>query len=262
VPEHQRFEGRIRLVRGVVEATAKECGIDKGTLHPKIESLPTQGDIRGLTKDAAHELRYRGNDVAHGDFVNEVDEDDADAVLDVMTEILSEVCQGPARVNRMKVKRQGQGETDTTLHIARPLQVDDISKILLGAVAAGFFTLFGTWINSRRERTKWLRQEKVKAYTDFLIVIKGVVWTVHTAGIEGLPRPDVVSLTSASRQIEQARILVLAPPDVYFPAEKTVNAVAEMAGVVAGGPDIQAVEAFNKAAGAVKTARAELSAAM
>lgn len=96
----------ILLARGVVEATAKERGIDKGTLHAKIEALFSRGDIRGFTRDAAHELRFLGNDMAHGDFVNDVDSDDADAVLDVMTEMLSEVYQGPARVNRMKAKRQ------------------------------------------------------------------------------------------------------------------------------------------------------------
>jgi hypothetical protein len=105
------LRGAILLARGVVEATAKERGIDKGMLHAKIEALHAKGDIRGFTKDAAHELRFLGNDMAHGDFVNEVDADDADEVLDVMTEILSEVYQGPARVNRMKTKREGQGQT-------------------------------------------------------------------------------------------------------------------------------------------------------
>ncbi|MFJ6269267.1 DUF4145 domain-containing protein [Pseudarthrobacter oxydans] len=102
------LRGSILLARGVVEATAKERGIDKGMLHAKIEALHAQGDIRGFTRDAAHELRFLGNDMAHGDFINDVDNDDADAVLDVMTEILSEVYQGPARVNRMKAKRQAK----------------------------------------------------------------------------------------------------------------------------------------------------------
>ncbi|BCW67004.1 hypothetical protein NicSoilB4_17670 [Arthrobacter sp. NicSoilB4] len=111
------LRGAILLARGVVEATAKERGIDKGMLHAKIEALHAEGDIRGFTKEAAHELRYLGNDMAHGDFVNDVDADDADEVLDVMTEILSEVYQGPARVNRMKTKREGQGQTSNRSQI-------------------------------------------------------------------------------------------------------------------------------------------------
>jgi uncharacterized protein DUF4145 len=113
------LRGSILLARGVVEATAKERGVEKGRLYDKIEALHAQGDIRGFTKDAAHELRFLGNDMAHGDFVNEVDSDDADAVLDVMAEILSEVYQGPARVNRMKAKRQGQAQSDNSPQIAK-----------------------------------------------------------------------------------------------------------------------------------------------
>jgi hypothetical protein len=51
--------------------------------------------------------------MAHGDFVDPVDADDADAVLEVMAEILNEVYQGPARVNRMRDKRQRTGVAST-----------------------------------------------------------------------------------------------------------------------------------------------------
>lgn len=88
-----------------MEATAKERGITKGTLQSKIDELTDKGHVREFTKDAAHELRYLGNDMAHGDFIDPVAADDADAVLDVMAEILNEVFQGPARVQRMKAKR-------------------------------------------------------------------------------------------------------------------------------------------------------------
>lgn len=113
------LRGAILLARGVVEATAKERGILRGALHAKIDALHAQGDIRGFTKDAAHELRFLGNDMAHGDFINDVDVDDADAVLDVMTEILSEVYQGPARVNRMKAKRQATAQKETEPQITK-----------------------------------------------------------------------------------------------------------------------------------------------
>lgn len=99
----------ILLARSVVEATAKECGQTKGNLFTKIDAMYEAGEIREHTKDAAHELRFLGNDMAHGDFVNKVDDADADEVLAVMSEILNEVFQGPARVARMRAKRTAQG---------------------------------------------------------------------------------------------------------------------------------------------------------
>jgi hypothetical protein len=99
------FRASILLARGVVEAVAKDCGATKGTLHDKIEELSASSKIRQFTRDAAHELRFLGNDMAHGDFIEPVDSDDAESVLDVMSEILNEVYQGPARVRRMKQKR-------------------------------------------------------------------------------------------------------------------------------------------------------------
>jgi hypothetical protein len=44
--------------------------------------------------------------MTHGDFVDDVDPEHCEAVLSVMTEIASEVCQGPARVARMKARRE------------------------------------------------------------------------------------------------------------------------------------------------------------
>ena len=102
----QALRAAILLARSVVEATAKERGHTTGTLFAKIDALHKAEDIRGHTKDAAHELRFLGNDMAHGDFVNAVDDADADEVLAVMSEILNEVFQGPARVARMRAKRE------------------------------------------------------------------------------------------------------------------------------------------------------------
>ena len=79
----------ILLARGVVEAAAKDKGIASGSLFQKIEAMCSAGLVRTFTRDAAHELRFMGNDMAHGDFVASIAASDADAVLDVMSEILS-----------------------------------------------------------------------------------------------------------------------------------------------------------------------------
>ena len=102
----------ILLARGVLEATAKDNEITKGRLAEKIDELESKGLVRPFTRDAAHELRYLGNDMAHGDFVDTIVESDCIAVLDIVDEVLNEVYQGPARVVRMKEKRTGLTSAD------------------------------------------------------------------------------------------------------------------------------------------------------
>lgn len=104
----------ILMARAVIEATCKDRGATKGLLAAKIDELAAKELIRSYTKDAAHELRHLGNNMAHGDFVEDVEDDDADAVLAVMTEILGEVYQGPARAAQMKAKREAAKQASGT----------------------------------------------------------------------------------------------------------------------------------------------------
>lgn len=109
------YRASILMARAVVEATAKDQGIHDGNLAAKIEQLSAKGIVRSFTKDAAHELRFLGNGMAHGDFVDPTGRDDCDAVLEVVAEILNEVYQGPARVARMRSKRTGDGDADASI---------------------------------------------------------------------------------------------------------------------------------------------------
>jgi hypothetical protein len=84
------------LARAVVEATAKEKGITSGTLSKKIDDMHSQGWIRAHIKEAAHEVRHLGNDMAHGDFVDPVTQEEAEEVLTLMDEVLAEIFQSPA----------------------------------------------------------------------------------------------------------------------------------------------------------------------
>jgi hypothetical protein len=97
----------ILMSRTVVEATAKAKGITNGRLVQKIDELAAQDFIRESTKEAAHEIRHFGNDMAHGDIDTLPSEDDVQEVLALMSEVLNEVFQGPARVARIKAKREG-----------------------------------------------------------------------------------------------------------------------------------------------------------
>jgi hypothetical protein len=71
----------------------------------KIEELYSQGFIREHVKDAAHEIRHLGNEMAHGDFTSPVTSEEADLTLILMSEILDEVYQSPARVARARAAR-------------------------------------------------------------------------------------------------------------------------------------------------------------
>lgn len=98
--------GAVALARAVVEATAKDRGITGGSLEKKIDNLFDQQLIREYVKDAAHEVRFGGNEVAHGDLVAEpMDSATATEILGLMDEILDEVFQSPARVRHRKAQR-------------------------------------------------------------------------------------------------------------------------------------------------------------
>lgn len=100
----------VLLARGVIEAGCKDKGVTSGTLAAKIDTMKEEGHLRVHTQQMAHEIRYMGNDMAHGDFITEVEADAADEMLDLMSEFLNEVFQGPARVARITARRTGSTE--------------------------------------------------------------------------------------------------------------------------------------------------------
>lgn len=103
----------VSLARSVVEATAKEKGVTKGNLADKIDAMHDQGLLREHVRDAAHEVRHLGNEMAHGDFVQPVTAEEAEEVLELMAEVLHEVFQSPARVERRKQVRLAKQQQKT-----------------------------------------------------------------------------------------------------------------------------------------------------
>jgi hypothetical protein len=95
------LRGAILLARAVIEATAKDKGVTKGNLAQKIDQLHERGFIRAYLRDGAHEVRYTGNDMAHGDFPAAVSHADTEVLLQLMREVLMEVYQDPARRERL-----------------------------------------------------------------------------------------------------------------------------------------------------------------
>ena len=99
--------GAVAVARAVLEAVAKDKGIVKGSLKVKIDALRAAGLISEAMKEAAEEIRFAGNEAAHGDLVGEqLNVEDADEIVSLMDSILERVYQEPAQVERIRAKRE------------------------------------------------------------------------------------------------------------------------------------------------------------
>lgn len=103
------FMAAILMARTVVEATAKANEIATGTLASKINQMKDRSLIRPAIAEQAHEVRFMGNDMAHGDIDAAPDAIDAEEILALMGEVLTEVFQGPARLARIRARRTERG---------------------------------------------------------------------------------------------------------------------------------------------------------
>ncbi len=103
----------VLMSRSVIEATCKEKEIVKGNLATKIDNLAEQGHIRAIIQAAAHEIRFLGNDMAHGDFIDDVIPEEADEILNLMSIFLDEVFQTPNRIERAKSAREAKKAAST-----------------------------------------------------------------------------------------------------------------------------------------------------
>jgi hypothetical protein len=96
----------VAMARATVEATAKNKDITSGNLQAKIEQLHANRFISEDMKEAAHEVRFAGNEVAHGDILSEpISLEDATEIVELMDAILERVYQEPAKVARVRANR-------------------------------------------------------------------------------------------------------------------------------------------------------------
>lgn len=99
------YRASILMARAVCEAIAKDKGCTRGNLQKKIAQMEEQKLISPLVRKQADEIRYFGNDMAHGDFAQQVSADDAHEVLDFMDVLIDEVYQQPAKLYAMQESR-------------------------------------------------------------------------------------------------------------------------------------------------------------
>ena len=103
----------VLMARSVIEATAKDKGVTKGKLIDKIDALSDL--VRPHVRDGAHQIRLLGNDMAHGDFTQDVSSEDANLVLTLMDEVLHDVYQSPARVAQAEAAREARKQQEARL---------------------------------------------------------------------------------------------------------------------------------------------------
>ncbi|WP_129966937.1 DUF4145 domain-containing protein [Bifidobacterium pseudolongum] len=100
------YRAAVLMARTTVEAIAKDKGITDGTLQHKIEQMGEQNIIGPQLKDEAHEIRYLGNEMAHGDLDVTVSEQDAADILGFMDTMIDYVYQQPALIEKRRMLRQ------------------------------------------------------------------------------------------------------------------------------------------------------------
>jgi hypothetical protein len=99
--------GAVALARAVVEATAKAKGIKIHGIASKIDAMRDAHIISPLTAQTSHQIRKDGNGIAHGDIGDEpIPLDDAEAILVFMDELLAEVFQRPATLDRLSQRHE------------------------------------------------------------------------------------------------------------------------------------------------------------
>ena len=96
----------ILMARTTVEATAKQHGIETNGLVSKINGLRDAGIIRARIADAAHAIRYLGNDMAHADVGERPSDEDVSDTLKLMDALLTEVFDITATTESILARRQ------------------------------------------------------------------------------------------------------------------------------------------------------------
>lgn len=95
----------ILMTRAAVEATARNQKIDGRDLIAKINGLRDAGIIRQRLADAAHAIRYLGNDMAHADIEDPPSPDDVADTLKLMDALLTEVFDITATTDGILARR-------------------------------------------------------------------------------------------------------------------------------------------------------------
>lgn len=98
----------VLMARSTLEAAAKDHGYTdrKAVLAAKIRKMQEDGHLTMLVRQMADEIRQWGNDMAHGDFEEEVAEEDALSLLALMDAVLEALYGHQATLSALQERRK------------------------------------------------------------------------------------------------------------------------------------------------------------
>ena len=117
-------EDRDELPFGITWLPEGAVGRDFPDVPPHIASAADEAYRCHSIQAAAHEVRYFGNNMAHGDFVQDTAAEESAEALELMAMVLREVYQEPAAVARVQAARQAK-KAGTARAEARPLSDEE-----------------------------------------------------------------------------------------------------------------------------------------
>lgn len=105
--EQGSYKACVVMCRRVLESTTMEKGAKGRTLHDKISDLSRKGLIPNQISEIATEIRAIGNYGAHpgDDRLSNVDQDEAESLLDLTRHIVEYVFIMPHKLSELKKKR-------------------------------------------------------------------------------------------------------------------------------------------------------------
>ncbi|WP_406835012.1 DUF4145 domain-containing protein (plasmid) [Streptomyces sp. AHU1] len=108
------IQAAVLMARTNVEATAKAKGITAGNLVAKIDTLYAQHLIYEHIQDAAHEVRFAGNDAAHGDLVDDpISAEEAESIVEPMDMLIEGVFIAPTKTATQAAAQLARKNTGT-----------------------------------------------------------------------------------------------------------------------------------------------------
>lgn len=100
------FRACVVMCRRALEASVRAKRASGRNLVEQIDDLATKQIITAPLKEFAHEIRLTGNAAAHSDGLDNIKEDDAEAIMEFAREYLNHVYVMPARLQARRPQKQ------------------------------------------------------------------------------------------------------------------------------------------------------------
>ncbi len=111
------YKASVVMARRAIQKMCLNLGADKTKkLFQQIDELKKSGKLHSDLADMATEIRFLGNDGAHpeNDGLDEINQEDAQEILNFTSELLDDLYIRPEKVKAMKKRRESKTPADTS----------------------------------------------------------------------------------------------------------------------------------------------------